>query len=243
MCLSDHLVNQTADEVLAVTSGTTFIEVKELLLETTGRAVEPERPDEVVCLLEVRANSEDLVDKIFHADDTNRSKHALNDGVIRQSNALLIHFAESTLVHKLADRLHVGVTVRDVRLDQAHHHEGGFVQLHEDSTVDLAQTKELQNFAGLRRDTVDTTDTDNDSELALRLKEKVSMGLGHATVPDKIPLDLAVLLHVLLSAFEHLLALLLVVLPGSNLGSRSLDGELLIALAPLKDGLRNTKQS
>ena len=50
---------------------TTLNEVLELAsAETTGRVGELERPEEVGSLFEVGANGVDLVDKIFHADDT-----------------------------------------------------------------------------------------------------------------------------------------------------------------------------
>lgn len=48
---------------------------------------ELEGPEEVVCLFEVRAYSEDLMDQVFNADDPVLAKLFLNDLVVSQRNS------------------------------------------------------------------------------------------------------------------------------------------------------------
>jgi hypothetical protein len=57
-----------------------------------------EGPQEVRSLLEVRSNSEDFMNDIFHAEKIAATNDLLNDGVGAQRNSLAIDFAKSTLV-------------------------------------------------------------------------------------------------------------------------------------------------
>lgn len=68
-----------------------------------------EGPQEVVGSLEVRAACCDLVNQVLNADNVVLAQRLLDDAVISQRNTLLVHLAESTLVHELLDGLQVGV--------------------------------------------------------------------------------------------------------------------------------------
>lgn len=124
--------------------------------EATGGVGELEWPQEVGGLLEVGSDGVDLVDEILHADDAVLAEVGLDDGVVGESNALLVDLSVSALVDELADGLEVGVTVGDPWLDDLEHLKGGLGQADEDTVVDLEKTEELEDLAGLWCNLVDT---------------------------------------------------------------------------------------
>jgi len=88
--------------VLAVSKVTTLDEVLELPLpEATRWVAELEGPEEVAGLLEVGANSVDLVDQVFHAHDTELAQLLFDDRVVGKRNALLLDLAITPLVDEL----------------------------------------------------------------------------------------------------------------------------------------------
>lgn len=207
--------------------------------ETTGGVGELEGPEEVGGLLEVGANSVDLVDEILSADDAVLAEVLLNDGVVGKSSALLVDLSVSTLVDELLDGLQVGVTVGDPRLNNLEHLSGGLGDLDEDTVVDLEETEELEDLAGLGGNLVDTLDADNEHQLALSGDVGSIVLLGGAGETDLLTLSIAVLLDVLLSTLEDDTTFLLV---GGLLlldGGRALSASLLLALALLEKGLRD----
>lgn len=152
-----HLSDEAVDVVLTVTSVTTLDKVLDLAgVEATVGVGELEGPQEVVGLLEVGADGVNLVDQIFHADNAVLAEVLLDDLVVGKRLALLVDLAVTALVHKLTDALQVGVTVGDVGVDNGQHLLGSLGQTDEDTVVDLEQTEELQDLAGLRSDLVDT---------------------------------------------------------------------------------------
>jgi len=60
-------------------------------------------------LLEIRASRDNLVYKIFDAEDVMFAERLLDDTIVGQRNTLLIDFAISTLVDQLTNRLQVGL--------------------------------------------------------------------------------------------------------------------------------------
>ena len=68
LCLV-HSLDQSVDEGLAVAVVTSLNVVPCLLSVASACVAQLERPQEVVCLLEVRANSDNLVDQVFNTDD------------------------------------------------------------------------------------------------------------------------------------------------------------------------------
>jgi len=152
-----HLSDQSIDLILAVSEITTLYEMTELAgSETSSWVGELEWPEEVGGLLEVGADSEDLVDQIFHADNAVLAKRPLDDGVVGESNALLLNLSVSTLVDELTDGLQVGVSISDPWLDNLEHFKGGLGHANKDTIVDLKETEELENLAGLWCNLVDT---------------------------------------------------------------------------------------
>jgi len=135
--------------------------------EATSGVGQFERPQEVACLLEVRTDSEDLVNQVLDADDAVFAKVLLDQGIVRQRDTLLVDLAISTLVDQLADGLQVGVAVGNEGLDNAEHLDGSLGKANEDTIVDLEKTEELESLALLGVDLVDTLDTDHKSKLGL----------------------------------------------------------------------------
>ena len=158
----------------SVSSGSSLVEVKEFLFESTRGAVEMEGPQEVSCLFEVRSNREDLVDKIFHTDDSVLSENALDDFVIGKRNSLLVDLSVTSFVHELSDCFKIGVSVGNVRLDKTKHVNGSLVQLDEDSRVDLSKSKKLKILRTLGATPLIPLIRIN-SKLSLELKEEVSV--------------------------------------------------------------------
>lgn len=152
-----HLADESVDVLLTVTSITTLDEVLELAgAETTVGVGQLEGPEEVGSLLEVGADSVDLVDKILHTDNAVLAEVLLDDLVVGESNALLVDLTVTALVDELADGIEVGVTVGDVGVDDGQHLRGSLGELDEDTVVDLEETEKLEDLAGLRSDLVDT---------------------------------------------------------------------------------------
>lgn len=193
--------------------------------ETTSWVGELEGPEEVGSLLEVGANSEDLVDQILNADNTVLAEVGLNKSVIGESNTLLGDLSISALVNELADGLEVGVSVGNPWLDDLQHLKGGLGHANEDTIVDLEKTEELKDLARLWCDLVDTKntleasqikivenlplDTDNEDQLLLSWDVEGTLLLGQAVETDLLTLLITVLLDVLLSTLEDDTTLLL----------------------------------
>lgn len=213
-----HLANESVDVLLTVTGVTTLDVVLELAsAETTSGVGQLEGPEEVVGLLEVGANSVNLVDEILHADNAELAEVLLDDLVVGEGSALLVDLSVTTLVQKLADGLQVGVTVGNVGVDNGQHLLGSLGETDESTRVDLEQTQELEDLAGLGGNLVDTLDTDNEDELGLTLNEEAALLASNAVEADLLALSGAVLLDVGLSTLEDNSTLLLVGLYESQL--------------------------
>ena len=89
----DHQLEESVDLVLPVAEVTTLNEVVGLLSPSTGGVVQLEGPQEVGGILEVRANSQDLVDQILHADDSHLAKLGLNDVIGGDGGTVAIDLA------------------------------------------------------------------------------------------------------------------------------------------------------
>lgn len=225
-----HLADESVDVLLTVAKVTTLDEVLELAgVEATVGVGQLEGPQEVGGLLEVGANSVDLVDEILHADNAVLAEVLLNDGVVGQGNALLVDLSVTALVDELLDALQVGVTVGDPGLDDLDHLGDGLGDAHEDTVVDLKETEELEDLAGLGGNLVDTVellavalrintlefgniplDTDDEDQLRLSRDVELAALLGDTGQADLLALCIAVLLNVLLSTLEDDATLLLV---------------------------------
>jgi len=233
-----HLPNQSVDLVLSIAQVTTFDEMSEFSCsETSSWVAQLERPQEVGSLLEVGSDSEDLVNQVLHADNAVLAEVGLNDGVVGESNALLVNFSISSLVDELTNRLQVGVSVGDPWLDDLEHLKSGFGHANKDTIVDLEETKELEDLSGLWCDFIDSLDTDNEDQLLFSRDVEGTILLRQASKTDLLTLLITVLLHVLFGTLEDdttllLLGLLLLLKLG-----RALLSSLLLALALLQESL------
>jgi len=178
-----------------------------LLLEAMEGRVQLEGPEEVVALLEVGAASLDLVDHVFHRDDSVFAEHALNDGVVGKGDSSSVHLAVASLVDQLLDHGRGGVSVGDEWLHHADHVDGGLVQTDEHSVVQLSQTQKLHNLLGLGGQFVDTSGTDHERDLCVSLNEEVASGLGGSLVGNELVINLSSLLGILNSVGSNDLAL------------------------------------
>lgn len=152
-----HLSDESVNLVLAVTKVTTLNKVAEFAgAESSSWVGQLEWPEEVGSLLEVGADGEDLVDQILHADNPVLAERVLDDGVVGESNALLLDLSVTTLVDELADGLQVRVSVGDPWLDNLEHLESSLGHANKDTVVDLEKTEELEDLAGLGGNLVDT---------------------------------------------------------------------------------------
>lgn len=179
------------------------------------------------------------MDKILNADNAVLAEVLLDDGIVGQGNALLVDLAISTLVDELLDALEVGVTVGNPRLDNLDHLSGSLGHTDEDTVVDLEKTEKLEDLARLGGNLVDTLDSDNKDQLLLSRDVEAALLLGDALKADLLTLGITVLLDVLLGTLEDNSTLLLVDLLALLELSGLLSASLLLALALLKEGLRN----
>lgn len=99
------------------------------------------------------------MNQIFNGDDTILAQIFLNEFVVGQRDALAGDLSVSALVYKLTNALEVRFTIGDPRLDDAKHLESGLSKADKDAVVNLEETKELENFARLGGDLVDTVFT------------------------------------------------------------------------------------
>lgn len=205
-----HLLDQGVNVVLSVTKVTTLDEVLKLSGSETAVGVgELEGPQKVVNLLEVGANGVDLVDQVLEGQDTVLAQVGLDNGVVGESNSLLVDLAVASLVHQVSDGGDGGVTVGDVGLSQLDQLLGGLGQSDKDTGVDLGQSQQLQHLSGLRGDLHDTLDSDNEHQLVLGVNVVGAGGLGVALGLDNRALSVSVLLLVGSSSVKDNLSLVL----------------------------------
>ena len=150
-----HSSDESVDVLLSVSVVAADDVVVSLLVEATERRAELERPEEVVDLLEVRADGVDFVDQVLHAGDAVLAEGFLNLAVAAETDALTLDAPEATLVAQHADGLQVRVAPGDVGLDLLEHVERSLVEADESAVVDLSQAEELENLTALRGNTED----------------------------------------------------------------------------------------
>lgn len=107
-------------------------------------------------MLEVWTDGVDLVDQVFHTDDTVLAKALLDELIVGEWDALLVDLAISTLVDELTNRLQIGIAIGNVWVDDGKHFSGSLGETDEDTIVDLKETKKLKDLAGLGGNLVDT---------------------------------------------------------------------------------------
>ena len=155
-----------------------------------------EWPQEVAGLLEVRTDGDDLVDQVVDRDNTELTQVSLDDGVVRQSNSLLVNLTVTSLVDQLSDSGVRWVTVSNVRLDQLQQLGGSLGDLDEDTSVDLLQSQQLHDLSWLWSNLVDTLDSDDENQVWLGVDVERTVGLGLTLSVDDGSLGVGVFLLV-----------------------------------------------
>jgi hypothetical protein len=179
------------------------------------------------------------MDQVLHTDNTVLAEVLLNNLVVGESNALTTDLSIPPLVDELADGLEIWIAIGDVRVDNRQHLRGGLVQANEDAIVDLKETEQLQDLAGLRSNLVDTLNSHNENQSRLVGNVKGPLLSAQTGETDLLALGITVLLNVRLSTLEDnstlfLVGLLLFLKLGPASGS-----SLLLALALFKERLGN----
>ena len=102
-CLSNskHSLDEFVDLLLSVAESTAVMIRMSLFFKSLLGRVKLERPEEVVCLLEMSTNGGNLVDEILSADDTVLSEFTCNDGVVRKRNSVAVNLSIASLVDEL----------------------------------------------------------------------------------------------------------------------------------------------
>lgn len=96
------------------------------------------------------------MDEVLSANDSLLAQDLLDLSVVEEGNTGSSNLQETTLVDELLDGLEGGVSPGDVGLDDLEHGEGSLVQANEDSVVDLTETQQLEDLAGLGGNSEDT---------------------------------------------------------------------------------------
>jgi hypothetical protein len=175
----------------------TYLLVTVLLADKTAlRGVQLEWPEEVVSLLEVRADSGNLVDEVFNAVNAVGAEGLGNDLVVSKSDSLLVDFAKSTLVEELPDSSDGRITEGYEGSDETEHLHEGTVDLEEDTRVDMSKSQKLQDLLLLGGKLVNTDQSGDEDQLSFRLNEEVGVRLSLSAKEGKLLLRALVLLVV-----------------------------------------------
>jgi len=142
--------------VLSVAPDSSVVVGVSLLSEAFLGRVELEWPEEVVSLLEVRSKSDDLVNEVLNAGNTELSESLLNDGVVSERDSVAVGLTVTSLVDQLSNGGVGWVAISNIRLNSAEHVDGGLVQSDEDSVVQLSKSEELHDLLALGVELVDT---------------------------------------------------------------------------------------
>jgi len=147
-------------------------------------------------------NSENVVDNVFYANDVAFTKVVLYELVVLEGNALAVDFTVTTLVYELANGLEIRISVCNEWFHQVKHLHHRFRHSDEHGIVELTQTQQFQDLAGLRAHTIDTSNTDNDGKLGLGRYEEGTERTSSAFHSNLLFLLHSVFLRVLFCTFE-----------------------------------------
>jgi len=239
---SNHLSEKNIQLVLPITKITTGHKVVSLFAPSSGGIVQLEGPQEVGGLLEVRSNGEDFVDEIFCADDVEFTKGLFYEGVVVEWNSTALDFSISTFVYQIPNGLQVGVTPGDVRVRETQHIQGGLVELHEDSVVDLTDAEQLHDGPRLGGHSSHTTNSHNKGQFRLIRNVKVVRLLRLTLQSELITLLGSVLTDILFRTLEDGLLLYFGMRSAFNGLAHSSGGALSCSLPLLQQSLRDLRK-
>jgi len=112
-----------------------LLEGMSLVAESTLGGSELERPQEVVGLLEVRADSVKFGDQVFDTDDAELTEGLLNDFIAGDGDSLLVDLTVTSLVDQVRDGMSGGEAESDVRFDLLDHVKSSSVDSDEGGVV------------------------------------------------------------------------------------------------------------
>merc|ERR1711887_90149 len=173
-----HFHGELVDVFLAVTKVTTLDEVVGDLSPATSWATKLDWVQAVVGLLEVIAYGVDLMDEVLDAVKSEVSQTLLNSAVVGDLDSLAVIFDSTSLVHQLLDSILGWVAPGDEWVGNAEHLNTGLVESDKNAVADLSESQKLEDLLGLWRELVDTTDSNDHSQLGLIGHVKVTGGLG-----------------------------------------------------------------
>jgi len=203
-----HLLDQIVDVLLSVAKVTALDKVVGDLLPATSWARKLDRVQVVVSGLKVVANGVDLVHQVLDAVDAQIAHGLLDDVVVADLDSLTVDLDSASLVDHVLDGLLGWVAPSDEWIADSKHLDAGLVQSNEDGVSDLSESEELEGLLWLWRELVDTSDTDDESELWLVWNVKVTVCLGNSGVVDE-SLSLGLVLSGVSSGFVDDVSLLL----------------------------------
>lgn len=180
-----HFHGELVDVFFAVTKVTTLDEVVGDLSPATSWATKLDWVQAVVGLLEVIAYGVDLVDEVLDAVKSEVSQTLLNSAVLGDLDSLAVIFDSTSLVHQLLDGILGWVAPGDEWVGNAEHLNTGLVESDKNAVADLSESQKLEDLLGLWRDLVDTTDSNDHSQLGLIGHVKVAVGLGGLLLGDQ----------------------------------------------------------
>jgi len=107
------------------------------LTPSTSRITQLERPQEVICLFEIRSNSENLMNQIFHTLNSIFPQIFSDESIVGQWDTGTVDFTVATFVEEMADGFEIGFAEGNVGLNDLEHFLGCFVESDEDAVVNL----------------------------------------------------------------------------------------------------------
>jgi len=195
-------LDKLVDFVLSVASISAFLVVNALFDVTSTRRVEFEWPQELVDVLEVLADGENFMDEILNADDSVFLELLGDDFVVGDGNPLSVDLTKTTLVDELFHSLQVGCSPSNIGLNEFQHFESGGVESDKDCILNLAKSEKSQNLFCSRINTIDTPNSNNQSESGFRFSEEVATRTSISSCNHQTSIFLSVFLGVFFGSLE-----------------------------------------
>lgn len=232
------MADELVDVLLSVSPISASLEGVALGCESASWGSQLEGPEEVVGLLEVRANGVDLVDQVLDGLHALLAQGLADDLVVRKWDSLLVDLAIASLEDEFPNVFPGGVTKGDVWLNSAQEVAGGLVDAHEDSVMDLSQSQQSEDPENLGVELIDTSDPDNEGEFGLGGHVDLSCEFGLSAGSDFSLVGSIVLSLILLCLLQSEGSCLLVL--RSSLLSKLLEcgGKLTVSLLFLSQTFR-----
>jgi len=145
-----------------------------LLFVTSSWRTQLERPQEFVDVLEVSSDGKDFVNHIFNANNSVLLELLGNDFVVSDWSSLTAKFSKTALVNEFSHSLQVGCSPSNVGLNKSQHFDSGSIESHKDGILNLTKTEKSQNLSCTGINTIDTPNSNNQSEFWFRFSEEVA---------------------------------------------------------------------